>query len=427
MNFCPNLQESTQIFGHILGQWNTSLSGLESCGSPTYLRPSGGSALPPYIFIILEFLVHVPTCFLRFAEHEKVQTWSIILAAFNIAITTLSYISTGLAPTQVTTWQPLVLTLDFGAMLLIAILLLKDIGWHRFTHQIRTWAWKPIEIILNSFKNDPQTAYEMSSTIVPEADLNSEHEEADLDPEHGAEADITETLDSQGKGKVAAKTVGAALALLWLLWIAVLQVVGLSYAVNGSKVRDLTARWCSPDFQPGVIALIDGNCNVRKIADSHDFNRGIACVELPATQQITWLTNTVVIVSISLGVQFFDAVTMIMSHGNSAACLQMINPRRPWLTTIAGLFIYIVLASGGIELANHLPDGITQRVLVLRFERSLGVFPVCASRLLSPGLRGAVIGYTDGLFNSWGSAFYGLNTTAVGAIASRGIHFLPEI
>lgn len=77
----------------------------------------------------------------------------------------------------------------------------------------------------------------------------------------------------------------------------------------------------------------------------------------------------------------------------------MTNPKQPWLTTITGSFLYVVLASGGVELANHLPDGITERILLLRLEKSLNVFPVCQNSLPIPGLRGAWIGNGDGLFS----------------------------
>jgi hypothetical protein len=420
MNFCPNLNATTQIFGERYGRWNASLSNLQSCGDTTYLRPSAGGALPPYVFIIIEFLVHVPTCFLRFAKNKKVQTWSIFLAGFNIAVATLSYASTRLVPNQVTTWQPLVLTLDFGAMLYTVILILKEIKWHGFSRQIRDWLWKPVSVLSNTRTNDPEAAYEMPSRTVPSTDPDAEEGPGKV--QSLATAAQSQAIATQSHNKIAMKTLSAAIAIFWLSYILILQVVGLAFAVEGSKVRNVMAAWCSPDFQPGAVAIVDGNCNTRRIVESH--NPNIGCVELPATQQATWLTNTVIILSLSLALQFVDAIIMKLSHWYPGSCLQMINPERPWFTTIAGLFIYVVLASGGVELANHLPDGITERVLVLRYESSLDVFTVCESKMVSPGLRGAVIGYTDGLFNSWGPAFFGHNTTAVGAIATRTIHNL---
>jgi hypothetical protein len=94
----------------------------------------------------------------------------------------------------------------------------------------------------------------------------------------------------------------------------------------------------------------------------------------------------------------------------------MIDRRRPWLTTIAGLIIYIVLASSGIDYANHLPDGITERVLVFRLEKSLTAYIVCETRLVTPGLRGAWIGYGDGVFRSLRGSYFGKSTTGVATI-----------
>ena len=85
-------------------------------------------------------------------------------------------------------------------------------------------------------------------------------------------------------------TIIASLALLMLLYIIALQVVGLANAVEGSKVQNLTAIWCSPIFQPMALAVIDGNCKTRSIVESS--SSGIGCINLPAMEEKTWLLKT---------------------------------------------------------------------------------------------------------------------------------------
>jgi hypothetical protein len=91
----------------------------------------------------------------------------------------------------------------------------------------------------------------------------------------------------QGERKAANKdgmmTFIASLALVNLLFIITLQLLGLAKAVEGMQVPNLNATRCSPDFQPGAVAVIDGNCNVRMLHESS--SSGIGCVPLPATQQ----------------------------------------------------------------------------------------------------------------------------------------------
>lgn len=90
MNICLTLNETTLIFGELFGKWRPSLENLAPCGSPTYIRSNSGGSLPPYIFIVIEFILHVPTYFIRFADHKKVHILSIIFAGFNVAIVTVS-------------------------------------------------------------------------------------------------------------------------------------------------------------------------------------------------------------------------------------------------------------------------------------------------------------------------------------------------
>jgi len=57
--------------------------------------------------------------------------------------------------------------------------------------------------------------------------------------------------------------------------------------------------------------------------------------------------------------------------------------------------------------ANHLADGVSERVLVFRYDEGLKAHSVCENFLKSPGLRGAIIGYSDRVVASWKSLYVG--------------------
>jgi hypothetical protein len=87
-----------------------------------YIRPNVGGALMPWLFTALQIVVHIPVVILRVARWEDVQTLSIVLAAFNVAIISQAYAATNLTAEHVLVWSPMSLVLDAGAMLQLVIL-----------------------------------------------------------------------------------------------------------------------------------------------------------------------------------------------------------------------------------------------------------------------------------------------------------------
>ncbi|KAF2421114.1 hypothetical protein EJ08DRAFT_702190 [Tothia fuscella] len=439
ITLCPNLSSNVIIAGYSLALWNESLSNIHPCGGNTYLRPDAGGALQPYPWTFLQILVHAPVCIVRLARFETTQIWSLCVAALNIGIAIQAYKSTGLSPAEVLVWTPVALILDAGAMLQIHILILEQLGdrnpLRRFVKLVakpfRPFAMSVFESLMGARgtesreqgDRDGQTesqgeknGQEMRYSAVSPMDVN-DPERANSTITIVANATQTDTPLSrppaeqpptQTKHGERGLTTIASLALLMFLFILVIQIFGLAKAVQGTWVSNLNATWCSPDFQPGALAVIDGNCNVRHLNESS--SSGIGCVWLPAFQQKAWLTNTIVILSISLVLQLVDLCVLSLSDGRDKIWHSKVKLQRPWLTTFAGMIILVVLANGGVNYANSLPDGITARVLVLRRDESLDVFPVCEGRLVSPGLRGAIIGYFDGLLNSWSTWYYGKNS-----------------
>lgn len=79
--------------------------------------------------------------------------------------------------------------------------------------------------------------------------------------------------------------------------------------------------------------------------------------------------------------------------------------RRPWCTIIGGVAILFLLLVFGIVYGDMLPSGITSKVWVVRQEgEGVGVY----EGWLGPaGLRGAIIGWCDGVFEAWGGTYSG--------------------
>jgi hypothetical protein len=78
--------------------------------------------------------------------------------------------------------------------------------------------------------------------------------------------------------------------------------------------------------------------------------------------------------------------------------------KRPWFSLFFGLLaMFIVAGFSGIH-SMSMPDGINQRVLVVTNETSPFV---CVGNLHAAGLRGSVLGWTDGVFESWSSVYFG--------------------
>ena len=80
----------------------------------------------PWAFTVLQIMVHIPVIAYRVAKWEDVQTVSIVLAAFNVAIACQAYAATHLTAEDVLVWSPMTLVLDGGAMLQQVVLVMEE-------------------------------------------------------------------------------------------------------------------------------------------------------------------------------------------------------------------------------------------------------------------------------------------------------------
>lgn len=77
---------------------------------------------------------------------------------------------------------------------------------------------------------------------------------------------------------------------------------------------------------------------------------------------------------------------------------------RPWFTMFSGLAVLLVTFIFGLIYASDLPPGITEKVwVVVDIDRPT----IWAGALKPAGLRGALIGWNDGVFESWRNLYNG--------------------
>jgi len=157
-------------------------------------------------------------------------------------------------------------------------------------------------------------------------------------------------------------------------------------------------------FAPLVVSVLDGDCIFHEIISRQQWGNG--CINLPAYEQIGWLIGTIVLISLSLGFQFIDfcILALVQKHKRWRG----VKMKRPWFTTFGGILMLIIITAYGTFYASRVPVGITDFVWVFHWVDVGGFSTICTVELNSAGLRGALISWLDGLFNSWGSKYYGL-------------------
>lgn len=250
-----------------------------------------------------------------------------------------------------------------------------------------------------------RTGSPRSSTAgVVDAEKNNAQDLRDI--ENNSYRSGEETLadsPSRGRGLGKKATVAVAAIILFLALI-ILQLIGLRKAVLGLRQKtEIRANWCSPIFQAFAIAVADGNRDVYALTPS--VNRGIGCVSLPAYYQKSWLTATVALLSLALIFQVFDMLILglVRSHHRWRGA----KMRRPWFSMFTGVLTLFSVMLFGIFASSTLPMGITEQVTIFRFEPSLGGMTACRGKLTPPGIRGSIIGWSDGIFASWNQAYFG--------------------
>ncbi|KAF9877874.1 hypothetical protein CkaCkLH20_04450 [Colletotrichum karsti] len=370
----------------LLSDFNASRRNMEPCGAPTYLRPDPGGCLLPWPYTMAWILIHLPVTVLRVTRWEKVQALSIILAFFSVYFTVQAY-TTHLVPDQVMVWMPLAVVLDIGAMMQLVFLIVEENGiallWSAFRESIvRPFSRHNAGDVRFPGRRE-QTAERSKTTPVRVVSLGPEPVPAD-----------------RGLIGQAWLTV---LALMLLITLLVLQLIGLALAAKGRNVENLKARWCSPMFQSAESTLV--SCDTAPLLVDKSASQGIGCISLPADEQYHWLRATVAVLSLSLVFELFDGAILVMVGNNTR--WWRARMKRPWFTMFTGNAVLLCILIVGVVSSSQLPSSVNRVVWVFKYEQSLHSAVVCRGTLISAGVRGSIIGWTDGFLQSWGKTYGG--------------------
>ena len=119
-------------------------------------------------------------------------------------------------------------------------------------------------------------------------------------------------------------------------------------------------------------------------------------------RQAHWLRATVGIVGVSLVLEVLDLVLLARVGGKMR--VWGVKVRRPWGCMVWGLVVLGIVLEEGVRQAGALPEGMGGVVwVVLDLERVV----VWRVPVVAAGLRGAVIGWYDGVFSGWGRGYFG--------------------
>lgn len=326
--------------------WAQAVSNtITTLAATSYLRPDSGGALLPWVYTIGLIILHIPVVCIRVSRWEAVHYWCLASTFFTIVIYTQAYISAQFDAGKVLVWTPLVLVIDAGSMLQVIFLI--------------------IEAKKEAAADDPQ--------------LNKI-------PWYRNLSNYT-----------------AFVAALLFIAVLVLQLLGLVKAARavGASSEPPLVPWCSPLFQPLGKAVVDGSCNVYEISQST--RKGLGCILLPGHWQQQWLKGTIAGIVIELFTELIDLLILTLVNGKRKI-FQEVKMKRPWATIFSGLVVLIVTLIYGINYSLDLPPGITSRVTVLTDFQGPASY---IGELTSAGLRGTIIGWTDGVFEGWKSTYYG--------------------
>ena len=354
---------------------------VRTSADPNVLRPDistvlteahTGGALVPWVYSIIILLVHIPVVIIRVVKWETVQTWCLAATVFTIAITAQAFASTNFRPDKILTWTPLLLVIDAGSMAQLLFLIVEDYELiTRVRHAIMPPQEKPAE---EPFLND-------------------------LEAGKGGDPDDP-TSHNQPPLFTSRPIYIALISFLLLISIFTLQLLGLHHAVNAAKQSAPSVSWCSPIFQPFGVAVLDGNCNVWPILQT--FSKGVGCILIPGNQQMAWLKATVAGTAISIALELIDICILATVH--SGTRWRGIKMRRPWFTIFSGVAVLGLILVFGVVYSAILPPGISEKVWVVT---DAGAVTVYEGKLGTAGLRGAIIAWNDGVFQGWGTTYFG--------------------
>ncbi|KAM0796804.1 hypothetical protein BDR22DRAFT_824895 [Usnea florida] len=388
-DLCPlNSNDTVTTFSNIT--WAQAIDQpIRQFDGPSYLRPDIGGALVPWVYSIVILLVHIPVVIIRVVKWEAVQTWCLAATVFTVALTAQSFASTDFRSDKILTWTPLLLVIDADSMAQVLFLIVEDYQlFTRLRHAIAPPRAKPSE---QPFLDDE----EIGKSGNPIERVSMEMRTASPIPSMTAPTNSHQPALFTSRPLYIACT-----SFLLLISIFTFQLLGLHHAVSAAKQSAPSVSWCSPIFQPFGVAVLDGNCHVWPIQQT--FSKGVGCILIPGTQQMAWLKATVAGTSLSFALELVDICILATVH--SGTRWRGIKMRRPWFTMFSGVAVLGLILVFGVVYSTILPPGISEKVWIVT---DAGAVTVYEGELGTAGLRGAMIGWNDGVFQGWGTTYFG--------------------
>ena len=420
--------------------WGQALTEpLRRFAGPSYLRPSIGGALQPWVITVIILILHIPVVIIRVVRWENAQILCLVATLFSNIVVAQAYASTQFQASKVLTWTPLLLVIDAGSMAHIFFLVIEEFNILtrlRATfpnHRLGSSSEHLLENIEPAVER-PQIVERANNEkvdihIPKSADLQTPHLHLSIahpgldeietlfQATHEVDADAPEALmpipftvhilraEEHAPLFKSKPFYIALLSAMLFFTVVILQILGLAHAAEAARQPPPMVSHCSPIFQPLGITVLDGNCNNHPVQhnDAGYNANGIGCILLPGLQQLAWLRATVAGVSIALVLETIDIV--VLARVSSGYRWREVKMRRPWCTMIPGVATLFLLLIFGALCGDTLPPGITSRIWVVRQEGAgVGVY----EGWLGPaGLRGAIIGWSDGVFEAWGGTYSG--------------------
>ena len=416
MDICS--QSPNMIIGSTNITWaqagSNTLNNLTTPHTVSYLRPDTAGALLPWIYTIVILIIHVPVVIIRVVRWQAVQYLCLVSTLLTVVTYVQAYISTRFDAAKVLVWTPLILVIDAGSMLQVFFLIVeskKESAGHKTERRARCSFSTSLSCAESHGSSDLWAQYPACKvqTVVAQRALTGDSQRDAVRPNRKIAS-----ADSISSRAAAVSNVdrcwhrnrlnyAAVVAALLFVIVLILQLLGLAKAaqiVKASSDPPLVS-WCSPFFQPFGVATIDGSCNVYHISQSA--HKGIGCITLPGQWQQQWLKGTIAGVSIELCTELVDLLILSLVNGKRKI-FQAVKLKRPWATIFSGLIILIVTLIYGVNYSLYLPPGVTARVTVLMDVQGPASY---TGNMTSAGLRGAIIGWNDGLFESWRGVYFG--------------------
>jgi hypothetical protein len=358
---------------------------LKDCAvSHSYLRPDTGFTVIPWLYALIILSLHFPLVFIRILKWETGQWLTILMALFSIGLLIIEYSSTHLDASQIYVWTPIVVGIDIGACFQVWVLVLEKHGerlpgWKSFMRKVH---WKKNLDIFHQ-----------------EIEIKTTEETGVSTPTIQATTLMTPATLSPSNARPFHFLLG--MSLFCFVTLVVLQFVGLVYTAIGLNLalhEPMKESWCSPSFQVGLY-LFDDSCRNYSIAIHPE--RGIGCVTVDGTQP-NILKATMTILIIEFVFEMLDAALLLVANSDR----RLWGPfklKRPWFTIVCGLGVWFAMIGIGVSRGRNaalpVPAGWVGLTGVVE--------GTCKTVINGAGLRGAIIGWSDGAFKALGSSYEG--------------------